>query len=108
MPTRNFYAGVSRTFGPHQRSLKFALLAVWLGGFALLAAVALLLKAESALLVLGKLWFTSCVLLGIVYGCTHWFSPERDPLDSSPTESWSAIVINLGVLLTAWVWIWVD
>ena len=106
MPTRNFYVGVSKRFGPHQRLLKHVLLATWLGGFALLGVVALALKAEFTFVVLGKLWFTLCVLIGIVYASTHWFNPERDPMDSSPTESWTATVINLTCALTVWVWFW--
>jgi len=108
MPTRNFYVRVSRTFGQHQRLLKHALIAVWLGGFAILGTLAVVVKAKSAFVVLGKVWFTSCVLLGILYGCTHWFNPERDPLDSSAAESWTVIVINVTVMLTVWMWFWKD
>ena len=55
-----------------------------------------------------RLWFTLCVLLGVIYLCTHWFNPARDPLDGSPEESWNVILINLSVLLTAWMWFWED
>ena len=108
MPTRNFYVAVSRRLGPYQRSLKYTLLVTWLGGFAVLGVIAVVLKAPVAFALLGKLWFTLCMLLGIAYLCVHMFSPERDPLDTSPAESWAAIVFNVAVLLTAWVWFWKD
>jgi hypothetical protein len=88
--------------------LKHALIAVWLGGFAILGIVGVVLNAKAAFVVLGKLWFTSCMLLGIAYGCTHWFNPDRDPLHSSAAESWTVIVINTTVMLTAWMWFWED
>lgn len=106
MPTRNFYVGLSKRFGPHQRLLRHVLLGTWLGGFAVLAVIALTLNSESALVVLGKVWFTLCVFVGIAYASTHWFNPDRDPMDSSPTESWTAIVINIACVLTVWVWFW--
>ena len=106
MPTRNFYVGLSRRFAPHQGLLKRALLVTWLGGFALLGVIILVFNSETAFLVLGKTWFTLCILLGIVYASTHWFNPRRDPLDSSPAESWTAVVINIVCALTVWIWFW--
>ena len=108
MPTRNFYVAVSKKLGPHQIRLKWVLAAIWLGGFALLGVIAALLQAPAAFVLLGKLWFTLCMVLGIAYLCTHMFNPQRDPLDRSPTESWTVIVFNIAVLLTAWVWFWRD
>jgi hypothetical protein len=108
MPTRGFYRTVSRTFVPYQGTLKIVLFSVWLGGFALVGVVATVLKMPALSGVLGRLWFTLCVLLGIIYLCTHWFNPTRDPLDASLEESWSVIFINLSVLLTAWMWFWED
>ena len=81
-------------------------MAVWLGGFAILGVVGVLLEAKSVFVGLGKVWFTSCVLLGVLYGCTHWFNRQGDPLNNSAAESWTAIVINVTVLLTVWMWFW--
>jgi uncharacterized membrane protein HdeD (DUF308 family) len=107
MATRNFYVTISRIFGPYQRSLKYALIAVWLGGFALLGVISQL-DNKTAFVVLGKLWFSTCAVLGVAYGCTHWFNPRRDPLHSSPGESWAVAVVNLTLVFAVWVWFWED
>ena len=108
MPTRNFYRGVSRTFVPYQDRLKIVLVSVWLGGFALVGIVATVLKMPALSGVLMKTWFTLCVLLGVIYLCTHEFNPTRGPLDGSLEESWIVTVINLTAVLTAWMWFWED
>ena len=108
MPTRNFYRTVSRTFVLYQQTIKIVLFSVWLGGFALVGIAATILGMAALSGVLMRLWFTLCVLLGVIYLCTHWFNPARDALDGSPEESWNVILINLSVLLTAWMWFWQD
>lgn len=106
MPTRNFYLKVCRKFAPYQRLLKITLATIWLGGFTLYSILARVLDAPVTVMIIGKIWFTLCVLLGVIYTCTHWFNPDRDHIDCSPVESWNVLVINVVLLVVIFTWLY--
>lgn len=104
MPTRNIYLKISRILQPYQSYLGKILFWFWLGGFFIIFLISKQLENESFLNYSSKIWFTTCAILGLAYGITHWFNPERDPIDKSLLESWNVIFINVAIVVAFWVW----
>ncbi len=105
MATRNIYLKLSRAFQGKRVLLKLLLFTVWLGGFLLILLLSAVIgSAELIVNTGGKIWFSTCALLGVTFMAVDAFNPERDPIDKSPNESWLVIVLNCIVIMAIYVW----
>ena len=99
--TRNFYVGVAQRLGERHRLLKISLFGFMIGGFVLLLVLNIATGRPDVVAGIGgRIWFSTSVVLGVLWLATGWFNPLRDPLDKSLHESWAAFVLN-GMLLMA-------
>lgn len=105
MATRNLYAKISKTFQGKENLLQKLLVTIWLGGFVLIVFLSKLTDdAQFYVGIGGRIWFTLCMLLGVIYMATSGFNPDRDPVDRTLNESWAVIVLNSAILMAIYVW----
>jgi len=109
MATRNIYVKLSKLLQGKEPIIKKLLISVWLGGFILILLLSRLTgNPEFIVGVGGRLWFTGCIVFGVLYLVVTGFNPERDPVDKSPNESWTVIILNLAIVMAIYVWFMED
>jgi hypothetical protein len=105
MATRNLYVKLSKIFQGKEILLKNSLFVIWLGGLLLIILLSKLTGNPQLIVgVGGRIWFSTCILIGVIYMAVASFNPDRDPVDKSPKESWAVIVLNSAIIMAVYVW----
>ncbi len=105
MATGNIYVKLSKLLQGKESILKKLLISTWLGGFVLIIFLSKLTgNPEFIVGVGGRLWFTACVIIGVLYMVVTGFNPDRDPVNKSAKESWAVFILNIAIVITAFVW----
>lgn len=99
--TRNLYVKIANKLYWHQLLIGRFLIIVFVGGF-----FSLLLVQESHFDFFGKLWFSICGFLNVLWMTVNNFNPNRDLSDRSVRESFFVILNNFGLLVSIWPWFW--
>ena len=96
---------MSKGLNQSQNVLKYLGLAVWIGGFLLVGILAKVTgKPEAIIGVGGRVWFSACAVLSVLYLATQWFNPQRDLADRSSNESWLVLLLNGMLVMACFVW----
>jgi len=105
MPTRNIYVKLSKSLQGKESALKKILVSIWLGGFILMVLLAKIIgNPEIVVGIGGRLWFSTCVVVGVCFMAVTTFNPERDPIDKKPIESWAVVILNIALIMAVYVW----
>ncbi len=105
MATRNIYVILSKSLQGKESILKKLLISIWLGGFILIIIFSKLIgNPELIVGVGGRLWFTACVVIGVLYMTVTGFNPGRDPADKLAKESWAVFILNIAIVMAVYVW----
>ena len=105
MATRNLYLKLSKAFQGKETLLKKSLFITWLGGFILIVILSQVTGNPQLVVGIGvRVWFSICILLGVIYMAVANFNPDRDAIDKSPKESWAVIVLNAAVIMAVYIW----
>lgn len=102
--THRFYVGLARRFEHRKSQLRLLLLCVWLGGFFVAIGLAPLIDNPRLHLAAMLVYFSLCVILGIVVSSVHWFNPDRDLADRTTSEGAKVLLLNFMLFLSMVPW----
>lgn len=109
MATRNIYVKLSKALQGKEPILKYLLISIWLGGFVIIFLLTKLIENPELVVGIGlRLWFTACIVIGVLYMVVTNFNPERDSVDRTPKESWAVIILNIAIVMAIYIWFMED
>jgi hypothetical protein len=95
MPTRNFYAKVSKKLKGKETVLGILLATLFLGGFIFIKELAG---------IAGDLWFIAVGLLVVSLMATSMINTDRDSVDKTANELLAVLVINMTIVFATIFW----
>lgn len=105
--TRRFYLAIAKRYYSRSNTILRLLALFAIGGFALILAATVLLGFPgpiTPLVVLGKLWFSGCILLAVIYMAAEMFPPPQEKRSFSARQDWGVVVLNFMLLAGVLAW----